>query len=239
MRTFFLIAPDNSLHELSPDKMLRIGRTKLNQIVLDDGAVSRLHAQITATPEGALLRDNDSANGTIVNGRVVKEVLLRHGDAIQIGKFIIYAYLGERADAEAWISRRIGKTTLDQTQVITDFNLQRARPTDIVGNLATINLISLLQTLVGQTQNGCLELNCDDQNIGKIYFTNGRIANAETHDGLKGKEAFYQLVTVAQGQFIFRAGVTAPSLAILENPSALMLEACRLIDERRAGNPNS
>jgi hypothetical protein len=190
---------------------------------------------VEATPEGALLRDNDSANGTLVNGRVIKEVLLRHGDAIQIGKFILYAFLGERAEAEALVKQRTGKTTNDQT--ITDFNIQRARPSDIVGDLATINLINLLQTLIGQSQNGCLELSCNDQVIGRIFFSNGRLANAETHDGLKGKEAFYQLATTAQGQFIFRAGVTPPSLGILENPSALMLEACRLLDEKHAASP--
>ena len=238
MKTFFLIAPDYSIHELLPDKLLRIGRTTLNQIILNDGTVSRLQAQVTATPEGALLRDNDSANGTFVNGRVIKEVLLRHGDAVQISKFILYAFHGERAEVEAWIQRRIGKTTHDKTQTITDFNIQRARPADIVGDLATINIINLLQTLVGQSQNGCLELSYNDQIIGRIFFSNGRISNAETRDGLEGKEAFYQLVTTAQGHFIFRDGVTASSLAILENPSALMLEACRLIDEKRAARPN-
>jgi hypothetical protein len=237
MKTFFLIAPDNSIHELLPDKALRIGRTKLNQIYLDDGAVSRLHAQVTATPEGAMLRDNDSANGTLVNGRVIQEVLLRHGDAVQVGKFILYAFLGERVEVDTFVKRRVGKSTNDQT--ITDFNIQRARPTDIVGDLGTINLINLLQSLVSQSQNGCLELNRNDQNIGRIFFANGRIANAETSDGQKGKEAFYQLAMTAEGQFIFRAGMNAPSIGILENPSALMLEACRLIDEKRSAPPTS
>jgi hypothetical protein len=237
MKTFFLITPDNAIHELLPDKAMRIGRTKMSQVVLDDGAVSRLHAQVEATPEGPLLRDNDSANGTLVNGRVIKEVLLRHGDAVQIGKFILYAFHGERAEVEAWVKRRVGKSTNDQT--ITDFNIQRARPGDIVGGLGTINLINLLQTLVSQSQNGCLELNRNDENIGRIYFTNGRIVNAETRDGLKGKEAFYQLTTNAEGQFIFRAGISAPALGILDAPSALILEACRLLDEKHGAPPTS
>jgi hypothetical protein len=235
MKSFFLITPDNQIYELMPDKTLRIGRTRLNQIVLDDGGVSRLHAQVVASPEGPLLRDNDSANGTLVNGRLVKEIPLRHGDSIQISKFILCAFHGTRPEAEEWIQRRLGRTTNDQT--VTDFTVQRPRPTDIVGDLATLNLINLLQTLVSQSQNGCLELSCNDQSIGRIFLTNGRIVNADTCDGLTGKEAFYQLATTAQGQFIFRAGANAPSLSILESPSALMLEACRLLDEKRASEP--
>jgi len=236
MKSFFLITPDNTIHELLPEKSLRIGRSKMSQIVFDDGAVSRLHAQVTATPEGPLLRDNDSANGTFVNGRAVKESLLRHGDAVQVGKFILYAFHGERSEAEAWIKRRAGKTTNDKT--ITDFNLQRLRPADVIGDLTTLNVINLLQTLVAQSQNGCLELSCNDKIIGRIFFCNGRIVNADTHAGLQDKEAFYQLVTAAEGQFVFRPGVPPPSIAIFEQPSALVLEACRLIDEKRAAPPN-
>lgn len=231
MSQFFLIAPDNAIHELQPDKALRIGRSKLSQIVLEDGAVSRLHAVVIATPEGPLLRDNDSANGTLLNGRAVKEAVLRHGDTIQIGKFILYAFQGEREEAEQWVQRRSRKSANDQT--ITDFNIRRMLPADLVGDLSTIPLIHLLQTLVGQTQNGCLELSLKDRLLGRIYFYNSRIVNAETAEGLTGKEAFYQLAATPEGQFIFRPGVTPQTIAILENPSALLLEACRQLDEKQ------
>jgi len=236
MKSFFLIAPDNSIHELLPDRSLRIGRSKMNQIVFDDGAVSRLHAQVTATPEGPLLRDNDSANGTFVNGRAVKEALLRHGDAVQVGKFVLYAFHGTRAEAETWVKRRTAKSINEET--ITDFNLQRLRPADVIGDLGTLNVINLLQTLIDQAQNGCLELSCRDKLIGRIFFCNGRIVNAETHDGLKARDAFYELVTAAEGQFIFRPGVLPPSIAIFDQPSALVLEACRRLDEKRAAPPH-
>ncbi len=237
MKTFFLIAPDNTLHELAPDRTLMIGRAGINHIILNDGAVSRVHAHVTVSADGPLLTDRDSANGTLVSGRAVKETVLKHGDTIQIGKFILYVFHGERQEAQAWLQNRLNKAKSDQT--ITDLNLNRLNPADLVGDLTTLSLINLLQTLVSQTQSGALDLNRQAQPIGRVFFTNGRIVHAETTTGLKGKEAFYELVSAADGQFIFRAGIHAPAFSILEPPSALILEACRRLDEKQAGSPPS
>ncbi|NUR49526.1 MAG: FHA domain-containing protein, partial [Hamadaea sp.] len=51
-----------------------IGRTSDNDLILDDPSVSRHHARITRGPEGFLLEDLNSFNGTTVGGRTL------HGD---------------------------------------------------------------------------------------------------------------------------------------------------------------
>ncbi|MFH2057055.1 MAG: FHA domain-containing protein [bacterium] len=66
---------------------LTIGRTSDNDIVLDNRGVSRRHAQINFSPEGALLVDNDSLNGTFVNQAKVSEHFLKDTDIVTIGKF--------------------------------------------------------------------------------------------------------------------------------------------------------
>jgi pSer/pThr/pTyr-binding forkhead associated (FHA) protein len=66
---------------------LSIGRTPDNDIVLDNRGVSRNHAQIEFSENGALLIDNDSLNGTFVNQRKVTEQMLHDNDTITIGKF--------------------------------------------------------------------------------------------------------------------------------------------------------
>jgi hypothetical protein len=62
-----------------------IGRGKSNTIVLNDGSVSREHAEIVHTPAGYQVRDLGSTNGVMVNGTKVNERLLDHGDEIVFG----------------------------------------------------------------------------------------------------------------------------------------------------------
>ena len=63
------------------------GRHQSADIFLDDISVSRKHATFTRQPDGILLRDLGSLNGTYVNRDLVDECLLRNGDEVQIGKF--------------------------------------------------------------------------------------------------------------------------------------------------------
>lgn len=62
-----------------------IGRRRSNNLVLDDLTVSGEHALIQVHPDGCLIRDLKSRNGTQVNGRPVDEHLLAVGDSIDIG----------------------------------------------------------------------------------------------------------------------------------------------------------
>jgi pSer/pThr/pTyr-binding forkhead associated (FHA) protein len=67
-----------------------IGRSRESDIFLEDLAVSRLHATIYRDEMGGyLLRDENSANGTSVNGQRVSECALQEGDEIQLGQTIL------------------------------------------------------------------------------------------------------------------------------------------------------
>lgn len=71
-------------YELKTDTT-RIGRAKDNDIVLGSPGVSKHHAVVERQAHKFVLRDNDSANGIMVNGRrVVKEHVLNFRDEIQI-----------------------------------------------------------------------------------------------------------------------------------------------------------
>lgn len=63
------------------------GRHQSSDVFLDDISVSRRHAVFLRTPEGTVVKDQGSLNGTYVNRDMVDEHLLRHGDEVQIGKF--------------------------------------------------------------------------------------------------------------------------------------------------------
>lgn len=64
-----------------------VGRTRDNDIVLQDPAVSSHHCELKADRRGLIILDLDSSNGTYVNGRRVQSVAIYDGDALKIGQF--------------------------------------------------------------------------------------------------------------------------------------------------------
>ena len=62
-----------------------IGRSRRCDIVLTDPNVSRQHAEVRRQDSGFMLLDLGSTNGTRVNRRDVKQVVLQHGDRIELG----------------------------------------------------------------------------------------------------------------------------------------------------------
>ena len=76
-----------------------IGRGAENDVVLYDAGVSRTHARIQLQPAGYFLLDNGSANGTELNGAVIKGAeKLRDGDRIRLGP-ILFRFDERRAPA--------------------------------------------------------------------------------------------------------------------------------------------
>ena len=66
-----------------------IGRKPNNDIQIDNLAISGQHAVITCILNDAFLEDQNSTNGTYVNGQPVKKHVLQHNDAIELGKYRI------------------------------------------------------------------------------------------------------------------------------------------------------
>lgn len=65
---------------------VRVGRERDCQVVVEDGSVSRHHADLLRGGQGWILRDLGSSNGTAVNGvRIQGEVLLRGDETLVFG----------------------------------------------------------------------------------------------------------------------------------------------------------
>lgn len=67
---------------------LQIGRDPINQIPIDDPLASRVHATIWEDGGTLFIRDEQSSNGTLVNGKRIQETRLRPRDQIQIGNSV-------------------------------------------------------------------------------------------------------------------------------------------------------
>ena len=62
-----------------------VGRGKRCDIALRDSEVSAHHCAIVLYETVAVLKDLGSTNGTVLNGYLIKEDLLKDGDKIQVG----------------------------------------------------------------------------------------------------------------------------------------------------------
>lgn len=76
------------LREIVLDReRLSIGRKGVNEIQIEDLAISGEHARITTILGDSFLEDLDSTNGTNVNGKPVTRRALLDGDVITLGKY--------------------------------------------------------------------------------------------------------------------------------------------------------
>lgn len=85
--TLVLQGPGGKLKfEITGDRT-SVGRTRDNEIVLQDPAVSSHHCEFSTDKAGLSLRDLNSSNGSYVNGRRVQAGPVYDGDAVKIGQF--------------------------------------------------------------------------------------------------------------------------------------------------------
>jgi hypothetical protein len=79
----FLIVDGTQVFPLG-QRVINIGRRPDNQLAIDDGRISRLHAQLRAIRGRYVIFDLDSKGGTWVNGQRVSQHTLLPGDVISL-----------------------------------------------------------------------------------------------------------------------------------------------------------
>ena len=83
-----------------PEGEATLGRDPANAVAVADASVSRKHCLLRREEDGRFqIKDLDSRNGTLVNGRAVKEQWLRHGDEIATGDSVFLFLLEEQDQA--------------------------------------------------------------------------------------------------------------------------------------------
>lgn len=106
-----------------------IGRGIGNGIRIHDSEVSRTHARVHRVNGAFVITDQNSSNGTYVNGQAVRNRPLQHGDQIQVGRTILAFSQIEAAPAAETIDQRValvGKHDPDDRQNI----IGQASPAD-------------------------------------------------------------------------------------------------------------
>ncbi len=86
-----MILEDGSVQqeiELDQQKLV-IGREDSCAIHLSDPSVSRRHALLTCALDEYFIEDLGSTNGTLLNDKLVTKHILKHGDLLQIGDYVL------------------------------------------------------------------------------------------------------------------------------------------------------
>ncbi|GAB6094767.1 hypothetical protein JCM14469_10190 [Desulfatiferula olefinivorans] len=113
---------------------LTIGRKETNHIVINNLAVSGVHARIETTRDGVFLTDLESKNGTFVNGKTTIRCQLNEGDEIVVGKHKMIYSEAEGGKRVSNITPAIAPAAagLDETMV-----LDTSKHRDMISNILT------------------------------------------------------------------------------------------------------
>lgn len=84
---------------LASGERVRIGRSAECELVLEDGSVSRVHAELVAEDDGWRLRDLGSKNGVHVDGMPVRDLLLPPSCWLRLGD--VHCEFAQFDDAQA------------------------------------------------------------------------------------------------------------------------------------------
>ena len=114
-------------------QLVRVGSRPGNDLVLEDGAVSRIHFEIHADDIGYRIRDLDSLNGTWVDGYRVIESYLRSGCLVRAGgSELRFSVLEDEVDIPATSSDGYGPLVGSSIPMRELYAvIGRAAPTDV------------------------------------------------------------------------------------------------------------
>lgn len=92
-----------------------LGRESTCNVVISDRQISRFHARLTPTPEGIMLEDLGSKNGTYHNGAsLTAPVVLQDGDRIAVGIAQEFQFLTSDATMPLLDGGKPGRLMMDK-----------------------------------------------------------------------------------------------------------------------------
>jgi two-component system, NtrC family, response regulator GlrR len=81
-----IISGPDAGKSLPIDGSIKVGSHPQAQVLLTDTAVSRYHVELTGRPDGVLVKDLESTNGTYLGGTRINEVIVEDEAVLTIGK---------------------------------------------------------------------------------------------------------------------------------------------------------
>ncbi|GEJ57264.1 DUF4388 domain-containing protein [Anaeromyxobacter diazotrophicus] len=101
------------------------------------------------------------------------------------------------------------------------------------GGVAGLGLSDLLQLNAQNRFSGCFRIEHEGA-LGVIFFRDGEIVHAERGE-LVGEEAFREILAWPRGRFSVEPNVVAARRTLHKSCEHLLIDALRVVDERRSG----
>lgn len=207
--SMWIRCPGKKPVKLEPGQRLRIGRHESNDLVLNNGTVSRFHAVLMWDPDEdrPYVRDNESANGVEVNGQVVDERRhLNGGDSVGVGDFSLSLELRSE-------DTRPDRAALDSSSGDDEVTLFADKGKEVQGEVDDLRALQrLFLGLEEQKRTGTLQMTCDGDLTGTVLFSQGKIMSVEAGP-LTGREALKKLLLQGRAKYHFSKAVTPTEAA--------------------------
>jgi len=117
------------------------------------------------------------------------------------------------------------------------FKTSSTEATGFGGEIAGFSLADVLQLCVQNRFSGCIAVTSGPDS-GRIFIRDAEIVHAEAGDHT-GEQAFSEILSWPEGRFFLQNNVAVARSTIQKGWRLLLLDAYRIIDERRAGRAPS
>ncbi len=191
---------------LPPREPLGIGR-KYGGLLLDDPLISSKHCQVEARGSDWVLTDLGSTNGTMVDGRLVREVVLRPGSEIQLGGTRLVLFVGAPEEPVVAEEKAQGETSANQADIawLLDEELvelagsgERTRtPADVIGQELRLppGLNALVEVVAGQDTGKVFRFTRGNVNVGRrngeVPLSDGEVSRRHSVIEVFGRDMIF------------------------------------------------
>lgn len=206
--------------ELEPGQLVRIGRSRSNEICLPSGHVSRLHAELVWERGRWHVGDLGSKNGTWVNEQRVIRRPLCDRDRIRCGHFVLTYRELDREETQRLLAsarERLGRTQTARISADEGFT----------GDLSEIRLVEVVQLLHNHRKSGVMLVQPEGappDETAELHFHEGQIVHA-CCGGRYGEPVALDLLRTPSGTFHFKPGRETGGPTIGTPTDSLLLQA--------------